>query len=272
MREAVYANLRQVGRTDFTHIIPPEIGGLNALEALLFAAIIGKVVVDADLMGRAFPRVYMTIPGIHGKSIAPVALSDGNGVIMVGDICPSQRLRHISNITRTKLLLQSLNRTKDDYQAEELLRSATDQLGGIVALGLRPFGGNETHLFAQNSYSLAWSIGRAMRLARQEKMDVAMAVVDACQGQLLFRGKVNVVSRIVQNSFTRGTCTILPENDETTTPSESWLELVFENEILAAILKSPDSSACLAATPDLMAVSAMPHFETLKIRHIIDSL
>ncbi|KAF3015963.1 hypothetical protein E8E14_012666 [Neopestalotiopsis sp. 37M] len=231
MKEAIYANLQQVGKSDFSYTVPMEIGGPNALEALLLAAKTGKKVVDADLMGRAFPRVYMTIPSVMGKRVAPAAITDGDG---------------------TTVLLKD---AKDDFQAEDILRSVSGQFGSIAALGIQPFRHDETHLFAQNSYSLAWSIGYNMRLARQQKADVASAVVAAAKGKVLFRGKVNLVSRQVRNSFTIGTCTILPETSENAnTTSLTHLELIFENEILAAILKTGDSQTCLAATPDLMAI------------------
>ncbi|KAK6221902.1 hypothetical protein LQW54_001122 [Pestalotiopsis sp. IQ-011] len=231
MKDAIYANLQQIGTSDFTYAIPMEIGGPNALEALLLAAKTGKAVVDADLMGRAFPQVYMTIPSVMGKQVAPAAVTDGDGAVVL------------------------LKDAKNDCQAEDILRSVSGQFGGIAALAIQPFQGNETHLFAQNSYSLAWSIGYNMRLARQEKADVATAIVTAAKGKVLFRGKVNLVSRQVRNSFTIGTCTILPEKSVSDDATSEHLELVFENEILAAILKSAGSQTCLAATPDLMAAS-----------------
>jgi DUF917 family protein len=151
---------------------------------------------------------------------------------------------------------QLLKDAKDDFQAEDILRSVSGQFGSIAALGIQPFRHDETHLFAQNSYSLAWSIGYNMRLARQQKADVASAIVAAAKGKVLFRGKVNLVSRQVRNSFTIGTCTILPEaSEDVNTSSSIHSELIFENEILAAILKTGDSQTCLAASPDLMAVS-----------------
>lgn len=83
MKVAIYANLQQVGKSDFSYTVPMEIGGPNALEALLLAAKTGKKVVDADLMGRAFPRVYMTIPSVMGKRVAPAAITDGDGTTVV---------------------------------------------------------------------------------------------------------------------------------------------------------------------------------------------
>lgn len=77
------ATLQCAGISNFSHIVPTEIGGINALEALISAALLDKTVLDADLMGRAYPYVYMTVLGVHGKTLAPAALSDGNGNIMV---------------------------------------------------------------------------------------------------------------------------------------------------------------------------------------------
>lgn len=79
----MYATLDCAGISNFSHIVPTEIGGINALEGLLSATLLGKTVLDADLMGRAFPHVYMTVLGVHGKILTPAALSDGNGNIMV---------------------------------------------------------------------------------------------------------------------------------------------------------------------------------------------
>lgn len=104
-----------------------------------------------------------------------------------------------------------------------------------------------------------------MRLARQKKDDVASAIVAAAKGKVLFRGKVNLVSRQVRNSFTIGTCTILPDNSGSNPECSDHLELIFENEILAAILKSAGSQTCLAATPDLMAVSSCIFWQQLRL-------
>lgn len=79
----MHATLECAGISDFSHIVATEIGGINALEALLSGALLGKTVIDADLMGRAYPHVYMTVLGVHGKKLTPAALSDGNGNVVV---------------------------------------------------------------------------------------------------------------------------------------------------------------------------------------------
>lgn len=105
-----------------------------------------------------------------------------------------------------------------------------------------------------------------MELASQRKMDVAEAVASTCSGRVIYTGKVNMVDRHVQGSFTRGMCTIVPlESNLPSTATEEvkkHLELTFENEYILAALKSPRKSGCeenqepevLALTPDLIAV------------------
>src|SRR5699024_11948567 len=65
------ANL--VGR-DVDAIGCVEVGGLNALISVLVSAYIGVPIVDGDLMGRAFPRIHMTLLSAHGRRSAPLSL------------------------------------------------------------------------------------------------------------------------------------------------------------------------------------------------------
>jgi len=59
-------------------VITDEIGGTNALEPMIVAAL-KDVVVDADGMGRAFPEVQMTTFFIYGLDPYPTALADEKG-------------------------------------------------------------------------------------------------------------------------------------------------------------------------------------------------
>src|SRR5512145_439247 len=49
----------------FRAVMALEIGGGNALQPLMAAALLGRPVVDADGMGRAFPEAQMTSFAIH---------------------------------------------------------------------------------------------------------------------------------------------------------------------------------------------------------------
>ena len=67
------------GLEDFDATIPNEIGGLNAIEALLAANRFGKSVLDTDLVARAYPMIYQTVRCLNGQLVAPAAVSNGMG-------------------------------------------------------------------------------------------------------------------------------------------------------------------------------------------------
>ena len=46
---------------DFVGTISDEIGGGNGIQPMIVAAEMGKPVLDADLMGRAYPNVSITL-------------------------------------------------------------------------------------------------------------------------------------------------------------------------------------------------------------------
>ncbi|KAG6368882.1 hypothetical protein INS49_003100 [Diaporthe citri] len=221
-KEAMYATLDCAGIPNFSHIVPTEIGGINALEALLSGALLDKTVLDADLMGRAYPHVYMTVLGVYGKKLTPVALSDGNG-----------------NIVQIKT-------ARDDWHLEELARAACGAMKSIAGMCLAPLVGGESKMFVQNSYS--------------SKINVARAIVEPANGDVLFSGKIHSVSRKVADSLTKGICVIRPEGSHglETDDDDEYLELIFTNEFSAAVLKRKEGDGYvdqyLAASPDLICM------------------
>src|SRR2546430_2299771 len=68
----------------FRAVMSLEIGGGNALQPFLAAALLGLPVVDADAMGRAFPEAQMTSFAIHDLPMFPLTLADvrDNAVIV----------------------------------------------------------------------------------------------------------------------------------------------------------------------------------------------
>ncbi|KAG8159967.1 hypothetical protein KVR01_010604 [Diaporthe batatas] len=235
-KEAMDATLHCAGISNFSHIVPTEIGGINALEALLSGALLEKTVLDADLMGRAFPQVYMTVLGAQGKKLTPAALSDGNGNIV------------------------NIQTAKDDWELEDLARAACGSMKSIAGMCITPLVGEESKLFVQNSYSVAWEIGRRMHIARQHKSNVAQAIVEPANGEVLFSGKIHSVSRKVANSLTQGICVIRSEGSSgfVTDGDGTFLELIFTNEFSGAVLKTKDGDAYvdkyLAASPDMICM------------------
>src|SRR3972149_414812 len=60
----------------FRGIMSVEIGGSNALQPFLAAAVLGLPVGDADALGRAFPEAQMTSVAIGGLPAAPPTPAD----------------------------------------------------------------------------------------------------------------------------------------------------------------------------------------------------
>jgi DUF917 family protein len=76
------------GITTFDAVIPNEIGGMNAFEALLAAHRFGKSTLDTDLVARAYPKVWQTVRCLNGVPITPAALTDGAGKQQVINTSP----------------------------------------------------------------------------------------------------------------------------------------------------------------------------------------
>src|SRR5919205_1602191 len=68
----------------FRAIMSLEIGGGNAIQPFMAAALLDRPVVDADCMGRAFPEAQMTSFAIHDLPMSPLTLVDvrDNAVIV----------------------------------------------------------------------------------------------------------------------------------------------------------------------------------------------
>src|SRR5688572_1204115 len=56
-----------------------EAGGLNSSTPFSVAAELGIPLVDADMMGRAFPELQMCMPSLFGVSATPMAIADEKG-------------------------------------------------------------------------------------------------------------------------------------------------------------------------------------------------
>lgn len=73
--------------TSFDAVIPNEIGGMNAFEALLAACHFGKSTLDADCVARAYPFLWQTVRCLRDVSVVPAAVADGAGRRQVQSYC-----------------------------------------------------------------------------------------------------------------------------------------------------------------------------------------
>ena len=140
----------------------PEIGGANGMCAFGVAADLDVPVVDADTMGRAFPRADMALPIIYGKAEAhPAVFSDARDNVQIIAVA--------ENATRF----------------EAMGRSICVELGSCAAMACNPLSAKVVQDYCcGQSISAAWLIGREIYLARQQKRNVAQAIVSGPANQL----------------------------------------------------------------------------------------
>ncbi|KAH9941327.1 hydantoinase/oxoprolinase [Epithele typhae] len=246
---AARALVKFMGVPDYMGFISNEIGGGNGVQPFLVAAETGKVVLDCDLMGRAYPRMYQKLPGVYGlpNSLWPCAISDGIGST-IASVLPSAR---------------------NMFEVETILRAATTEMGSKSGVAGAPLPRKTLHAYGvPHSVSQAWRIGRAVARCRRNNdlQGIPRAILKLQNGACLFIGKVVDVQREVRKGFTWGEVTIAPlledEEEEGNAPKasipagpEDRLVIPFQNENIYAYIKSPSGEKKIYTTvPDLITV------------------
>jgi DUF917 family protein len=207
----------------FRAIMAPEIGGGNAIQPFMAAALLDRPVVDADCMGRAFPEAQMTSFAIHDLPMYPLTLVDvrDNAVVVT--------------------------RAASWPWMERLSRTACVAVGSIAATCKAPRTGKEVKECAiLYSTSKAIRIGRTVQAARRAHQDPIAALVQAEHGRRLFTGKVADVARRATEGFLRGTATL----DGLADFRGGRFELAFQNEFAVGWLDGIPR----VTTPDLICV------------------
>lgn len=212
---------RHLGR-EATHTMSIEIGGLNSVVPFCLATRLGLPVVDADLMGRAFPELQMCIPTLYGIDCAPMAIADDKGN-------------------------SSVIEAVDNRWAERLARSHTIDMGCAALIALYPMAGARLReCTIAGSLTAAEELGRLIRETREGHGDPIAAILERCRGHRLFGGKVTDVDRRTERGFARAHVRIDGLDDD----AGRALDLETQNEHLVA---SVDGQV-LASVPDLIVV------------------
>src|SRR5919201_6878645 len=149
----------------FRAVMSLEIGGGNAIQPFLAAAMLDLPVVDADCMGRAFPEAQMTSFAIHDLQMYPLTLADvrDNAVVVA--------------------------RAASWKWMERLSRKACVEVGSVAATCKAPRTGREIKDCAiLGSTTKAIGIGRAVQAARRAHRDPVDAVLAQERGVKLFTG------------------------------------------------------------------------------------
>lgn len=154
MRDAVEGLAQFRGTSKPAGIIVGEIGGGAGLRAFTVAGMMDIPIVDADTMGRAFPRLDLSLPAVYDvMPLAPVVLSDARkNVVILADV-------------------------QDNHRLETLARTVCAELGMWTAFAHNLTGPVLRDYCTHNIISETWYIGRAMHIAWQKKTDVVEAIV-----------------------------------------------------------------------------------------------
>jgi uncharacterized protein len=212
-----YLGRRAVG------VVTDEIGGSNALEPMIVAALKGIPVLDADGMGRAFPEVQMTSFFIYGLEPYPTALADekGNRVLFRDATSP--------------------------VWLERAARAVTIQMGCSAGMAGPPMTVKQARKIAiPGTVRQAWRLGQTVIEARATKRDPVSAVIDREAGKMLMRGKIVDVDRRTTQGFARGTLKL--EGFDEFEGKAYTIEFQNENLICRA------GEQVLATVPDLICV------------------
>lgn len=208
---------------------PIEAGGINSMVPLQVAAQLGRPVVDADGMGRAFPELYMQTYHIFGMSGSPACMVSESGDAVI------------------------LDRIHDNHQLEWLARGLTIRLGGHSFLAQFPMQGRDVKRAAvRGTLSLGIRIGRAVMEAQKQHIDPLSALCEAANyagygpSFVAFRGKITEVGRRTEAGFAKGTVTIAGLDAD----RGSTLAIEFQNENLV-VRRGPQP---IAMVPDLVTV------------------
>jgi len=202
-----------------------EAGGSNSMMPIYNAAILGKPMVDADGMGRAFPEMQMVTFSVYGASSSPFALASEHGETVIFDIA-------------------------DDKRAEYIGRGVVIRMGARAAKASYPMDGRTAKRVAiPGTTSLCQAIGANLRTSREQNHDPFAALIDMLSGthyghaKILFTGKVVDLIRETRDGWALGKVVIDDGGGDI-------LEVEFQNEFLAA----RQGGELRAIVPDLICI------------------
>lgn len=213
LREAEHAAGRRI-----TALMPIEIGGSNGVSPVGWAARLGLKILDADGMGRAFPKADMVAMNVAGVPCDFAVMSD-----VVGNV--------------------SVLKTVDLHWLERHARAITVASGGIC-LGAHYLLTAETARGAviPHTVSQAVHVGRALL----EAAEPVAAMADTLEADVLITGKITDLTRNTEGGFVRGSVTIAG-----TGADRSRLQRVeLQNENLVVL----EDGEILVSAPDLITI------------------
>jgi uncharacterized protein len=221
---AIMAMQARLGRP-IDALVAAEIGGLNGLSPLIAAGLTGLPVLNADGMGRAFPRSDQVTFAIYGEAAAPTIIGNEHQELVI------------------------IERAAND-RVEDLVRGLSVTMGSKCFSVDYPMSGRALRRHAvPRTLSLARDIGRVVNGAAAGEGDPfaqlqAMLARDwGYVSNCLFEGRIVDKRHDVRAGFGFGRVRIAGADG-------SELDLHFQNEFLMAEL---DGTA-VCSTPDILSV------------------
>jgi uncharacterized protein len=199
-----------------TALMAAEIGGANAFTPLIVSCMTGLPVVDADLLGRAFPELQMSSANLYNVPAAPAFIADtlGNATIITTD---------------------------SSFTLESVARAITVAYGSSAALAAYIMDGSQAQrATVSGTVTQALGLGSLITQARAQKQDPLAALVAHGQAQLIGEGTIVDINQEIKNGFLCGSVTIKNEQQE--------LTLEYRNENLLARI----GDTVIATTPDII--------------------
>lgn len=217
-------------------VFPLEIGGGNGFKGLYCGAStkLDIPVIDADLMGRAYPTHHQILPcALKDEMYLTVtSVSDGNGNDFL------------------------ITNAQSDLYVEKMMRAALAEIGAHVGVVNVPMSCDDLKdMTVHHSLSVAWRIGRAIKIARSKfeinKLPerILNSVGGSTSGRTIFEGKIIGVEKKLFKGHVYGE--VIIENEV-----GDKLVIPFKNENIVAKIQHKGSTdwEVVASVPDLISV------------------
>jgi DUF917 family protein len=202
-----------------TAIMPFEMGGINGVLPVAWAAYADLPLLDADFMGRAFPELQMLTPHLFGMSGSPAVITD-------------ERLQSIVFTTRNNIWL------------EKLVRGSVALLGGSACGGLYPMTIGQARTPAiRGTVSAAIKMGEAITRSDDDPLAAIGRVSPVVR---LGHGKIIDIERRTSGGFVRGSALV----EGLGADKGRLLRIEFQNENLVVL----EDGAPLATVPDIITL------------------
>ena len=209
MIRAEYGSVRHI------ILMPAEIGGANAFTPLWIGALHGLSVLNADSIGRAFPKLHMSSLNLNGICPTPAFMADSDGNTHV--------IRKASAL-----------------DLEKMARIACVEMGSRALVALYVMDANHA-----KGAVVAGSVKKAIEMG-QDLIDAKSAtamLVEKWGGKHLASGSIDAIDYRIEGGFLIGTLSLKRKEGRP-------LVLRFINEFLTV----EDGTEIIAATPDILSL------------------